>query len=206
MGSFLQGKFYQQPVWFKSVSLIGITNSESHPNLAIFSNIVHLGVNPALIGFIIRPLDAAPHTFSNIQATGADTINHISESFIARAHQTSAKYAAGENEFTATGLTAEYKGNCTAPLVAESNIQYGLQLIEVIPIKYNNTFLIIGAVKDVYLEKEIVQPDGFIAVEKAGSITSLGIDGYYVATPVARYDYAKPGKEPSKITTGNIFR
>jgi hypothetical protein len=48
-------------------------------------------------------------------------------------------------------------------------------------------------------QKEIVQPDGFISIDKAGSITSLGIDAYYSATSLTRYEYAKPGKTPKKI-------
>ncbi len=196
---FYRGNFINCLSGFKLVSLIGTVNGEGLPNLAIFSNIVHIGADPALIGFINRPLDAAPHTLSNIQATGAYTINHINQDFIAQAHQTSAKYATGVDEFGATGLTAVYKNSCKAPFVAESHIQYALQLAEVIPIKQNNTFLVIGEVTDVYLDKEIIQPDGFIALEKAGSIASLGIDGYYAASPIARYAYAKPGKEPTKL-------
>jgi flavin reductase (DIM6/NTAB) family NADH-FMN oxidoreductase RutF len=161
-------------------------------NLAIFSNIVHIGADPALIGFINRPKAAAPHTIANIEATEDYTINHIQESFVKKAHQTSAKYAVDINEFKAVGLTEIYKGNCKAPFVAESSIQYSMKLVEIIPIKHNGTFLVIGAVQDVYLEEEIVEPDGFISLEKAGSISSLGIDRYYETKPIARFDYAKP--------------
>ena len=44
-----------------------------------------------------------------------------------------------------------------------------------------------------------VQPDGFIAIEQAGSITSLGVDAYYSVKPIARYAYAKPNKNPERI-------
>jgi flavin reductase (DIM6/NTAB) family NADH-FMN oxidoreductase RutF len=62
---------------FKSASLIGTKNKDGISNLAIFSNIVHLGADPALIGFVNRPLEAAPHTLTNIETTGFYTINHI---------------------------------------------------------------------------------------------------------------------------------
>lgn len=198
---FYRGNFINSLSGFKSVSLIGTANAEGQPNLAIFSNIVHLGADPALIGFINRPLEAAPHTISNIQATGEYTINHIHESIMAQAHQTSAKYVLGEDEFIATRLTADYQPNCKAPFVQESKIKYSLQLVEVVPIKHNNTFLVIGKITDVYLQKEFVSADGFIAIEKAGSIASLGIDGYYAASPLARYEYAKPSKDVKKIIT-----
>jgi flavin reductase (DIM6/NTAB) family NADH-FMN oxidoreductase RutF len=189
---FYRGNFINSLSGFKSVSLIGTCNAAGQANLAIFSNIVHIGADPALIGFINRPVTAAPHTIANIQSVGDYTINHIQPSFVKKAHQTSAKYEEAVNEFTAVGLTEVHKGNCKAPFVAESNIQYAMKLVEIIPIKHNNTFLVIGAVQDVYLHEEIVQADGFIAIEKAGSITSLGIDGYYKTEVIDRFDYAKP--------------
>ena len=67
-----------------------------------------------------------------------------------------------------------------------------MKLVEIIPIKYNATFLVVGAVQDVYVENDIIEPDGFIALEKAGTIASLGIDGYYETKPITRFDYAKP--------------
>jgi len=196
---FYRANFINSLSGFKPVSLIGTINNEGISNLAIFSNIVHLGADPALIGFINRPLDAAPHTISNIRAVGQYSINHINAAIVEQSHQTSAKYKDGEDEFIATGLTAVYKENCKAPFVAESNIQYALQLVEIVPIKQNNTFLVIGEITDVYLDTSIIQPDGFIAIEKAGSICSLGIDGYYDAAPIARYAYAKPGKKCDPI-------
>ncbi len=194
-----RGNFINSLSGFKSASLIGTISNEGLPNLAIFSNIVHIGANPALIGFINRPLDAAPHTINNIEKTGYYTINHIHKNMVAAAHQTSAKYPVEENEFTATGLTAIYKNGCIAPFVKESNINYSVALVQIIPIAINNTFFVIGAVQDVYVNENIILPDGFIEIEKAGSITSLGVDGYYTAEPIARYKYAKVDKPPTIV-------
>ena len=183
---------------FKPVSLIGTINEEHKPNLAIFSNIIHLGADPALIGFINRPVAASPHTITNIEATKQFTINHIQSSFISKAHQTSAKYETGINEFEETGLTAIYRDNFNAPFVAESNIQFALELVEIISIKHNGTFMVIGSLKDVYLDKELVLNDGFIDLQKNGSLVSLGIDAYYSCLPVERFGYAKVNTQPAK--------
>ena len=196
---FYRGNFINSLSGFKSVSLIGTVNNDGLSNVSIFSNIVHIGANPALIGYINRPKEAAPHTISNIENTGQYTINHIHPGIIEAAHQTSAKYPLEESEFSATGLTEIYKAGCMAPFVAESNIQYAMELVEIIPIKHNDTFFVIGAVQDVYLDSGLVLPDGFIEIEKAGSIASLGVDGYYTTERLVRYEYAKPGKKPGKI-------
>ena len=89
---FYRANFINCLTGFKSANLIGTVNKSGQPNLAVFSSVVHLGSDPALIGFINRPLAAAPHTIQNIEATGVYTINHINPFFVEKAHQTSAKY------------------------------------------------------------------------------------------------------------------
>ncbi|MCU0323508.1 MAG: flavin reductase family protein [Chitinophagaceae bacterium] len=189
---FYRGNFINSLSGFKSASLIGTMNKNGETNLAIFSNIIHLGADPALIAFQNRPKEAAPHTIGNIEATGVYTINHIQINFIEQAHQTSAKYAVNISEFNAVGLTAEFKNSIQAPFVAESNIKYALELKEIIPIQHNGTFLVIGAVTDIFINEELIEADGFIAAHKNNSICSLGIDGYYSTTFITRLPYAKP--------------
>lgn len=196
---FYRANFINSLSGFKSATLIGTISKEASPNLAIFSNVVHIGADPAMIGFINRPKEAAPHTIANIAATGIYTMNHIQASFIDKAHQTSAKYAAGESEFEKAGLGIMWKENCKAPFVAESNIKYSMQLVEIIPIQYNDSFFIIGKVQDVFIDETIIGEDGFLHIDKAGSITSLGIDGYYETNFLARFRYAKPGLITEKI-------
>ena len=195
---FYRGNFINCLSGFKPVSLIGTISENNQPNLAIFSNIIHLGADPALIGFINRPLAATPHTISNIEETQQYTINHISNSFVAQAHQTSAKYDADINEFEATGLTAVYKNNFPAPFVAESKVQMALELVEIMPIKHNGTFLVIGALKDVFVDKEIILEDGFLDIKKSGSVVSLGLDSYHTCNEGERYEYAKVNVEPTR--------
>ncbi len=177
---------------FKSASLVGTVNAEGQSNLAVFSSIVHLGSDPALIGFINRPLAAAPHTINNIKATGVYTINHIHPSFVAKAHQSSAKYAVDINEFDAVNLEAQFINSIKAPFVGDSFIKYALELSEIVPIKQNNTFLVIGAVTDVLIDDKLMEEDGFIALEKAGSMSCLGIDAYYKTELFERFGYARP--------------
>ena len=196
---FYRGNFINSLSGFKSASLVATVNKEGVSNLAIFSNIVHIGADPALIGFVNRPKEAAPHTLSNIESTGQYTINLIPANLIEQAHQTSAKYADGENEFNAVGLTEEFTEHSEAPFVFESPVKYSMELKEIIPIKFNNTFFVIGAVTGVFADEQILSADGFLDLEKANIITSLGIDGYYTTERLTRFSYAKPGKQCSHI-------
>jgi flavin reductase (DIM6/NTAB) family NADH-FMN oxidoreductase RutF len=196
---FYRGNFINSISGFKSVSLIGTVNKDNFPNLAIFSNVVHLGADPALVGFINRPREASSHTLANIESTHSYTINHIHEDFVEKAHQTSAKYGSNESEFEKTGLTPLWTDESKAPFVKESKVRYVLELQEIIPLKNNNTFLVIGAIQDIYVPVVAIKPDGFVDLAGVGSLASLGIDGYYKASPVNRYSYAKPGQQPTPL-------
>lgn len=189
---FYRANFINSLTGFKPVSLIGTANTNGQPNLAVFSSIVHIGSNPPLVGYINRPLSAAPHTIKNIETTGEYTINHINESFIQQAHQTSAKYPEHINEFEAVGLNAEFTEYSKAPFVKESQVKYALTLEEIVPIKLNDTFLVIGKINTIFLEDEIIYADGFIQLDKAGTVCSNGTDGYYKTALINRYAYAKP--------------
>lgn len=196
---FYRANFINSLTGFKSVSLIGTVNQKGQTNLAIFSSMVHLGSDPALIGFINRPIQAAPHTLANIQTTGIYTVNHVHPSFLELAHQTSANYPDEVSEFDELGLTPEFIDSIAAPFVKESKVKYALSLEEIIPIKLNNTFLVIGKLQQVTLEEEILLPDGFLELSKASSLCSNGIDAYYSTQLIDRYEYAKPGVKPRKL-------
>jgi flavin reductase (DIM6/NTAB) family NADH-FMN oxidoreductase RutF len=188
---FTRANFINTLTGFKSLSLIGTVNKAGESNVAVFSNIVHLGADPALIGFVNRPLAAAPHTLSNIQETGFFTVNLVTESMYKQAHQTSAKYANGVSEFEMTGLTEQFREGCSAPFVAESPVQYLLKLEQVIPIELNDTFFVIGSLQAAYVPVEIQEEDGFLDLAKAGILTSLGTSGYYKTEKIDNLPYAK---------------
>ena len=197
---FYRANFINSLTGFKSTSLIGTINAQGVPNLGLFSSIVHIGSDPALIGYINRPLAAAPHTLANIKASGFYTVNHIQASFLSQAHQTSAKYPDEVNEFSEVGLTEEYLDGVNVPFVKESAIKYLLSLKEIIPITLNATFLVIGQLEQVLMDPSF-QPttDGFLHLDQAGSICSNGLDAYYHTTLIDRYAYAKPDKAAEQL-------
>ena len=191
MDRFTRTHFINTLSGFKSVSLIGTINKVGKANLAIFSNLVHIGADPALIGFVNRPTEAAPHTLANIQATEFYTVNHVHQGIYAKAHQTSAKYPEHISEFEAVGLTPLFRPGISAPFVEESKVQYVLKLEEVIPIKLNGTFLVVGSLQQAFIPEEIMDEDGYLSIEKANSLCSLGINGYYETKLLEKLPYAK---------------
>lgn len=184
---------------FKATHLVATINKEGLPNLSLFHNVVHLGADPALIGMVSRPRAASPHTITNIEATRQWTLNSVHPEILEQAHQCSAKYPDGTNEFDVAGLTAEWKNGCSIPVVKESAVQYALSLVEIIPITHNNTYFIIGNIEQAWVQEGLLSEDGFLKLEKANTITSTGLDAYYTTQPVARFQYAKPDMQVQKI-------
>jgi flavin reductase (DIM6/NTAB) family NADH-FMN oxidoreductase RutF len=184
---------------FKSASLIGTIDANGNTNLAIFSSVIHIGSDPALIGFISRPDVSDRHTLENILDTNCFTINHINAEIYRSAHQTSARYPKHISEFDATGLTAEFRPFMAAPYVKESHIKYGLTLAEKHDLKINGTILVIGKVVEVILPEESLLPDGAIDIELAKTIAIAGLDSYHSTTRLSRLSYAKPDTTPVDI-------
>ena len=184
---------------FKSASLIGTIDKEKNTNLAIFSSVVHLGSNPALIGFISRPGGLSRHTFDNIMETNCFTVNHIHKDNYKQAHQTSARYPKNGSEFDATEMTKEFGEVIVAPYVKECKIKYGLIFEEKHYLKINGTILVIGRVVEVIIPENYLLPNGAIAIEKAETVTISGLDTYHSSKKLAQLTYAKPDKLPQEI-------
>lgn len=166
------------------------------PNLALFSQVFHVGATPPYIGILFRPNVVPRHTFENIIETGLFTINQVHPAIVEQAHQTSARYEI--SEFEATGLTEEYSEKYDVPLVAEAKIKAICELNERVDIQSNGTHLIIGAIKEMIYPEKIVESDGFMKLEKAGTLTVSGLDSYHTTEQLMRLAYAKPETELDK--------
>jgi flavin reductase (DIM6/NTAB) family NADH-FMN oxidoreductase RutF len=196
---FYRANFLNSLSGFKPLNLIASTDENGVSNLGLFSNIVHLGADPALIGFINRPREAAPHTLANIERGRFYTINHVHPEILERAHQCSAKYPDGVSEFTSTGLTEEWVEGLPVPYVRESLVRYALELVQVNPIPLNGTFFVIGRVLQAQLDPTLVGADCFIDIIRSESLVSTGLDAYGRVEALARYRYAKPDKATEQI-------
>ncbi len=176
----------------KPANLIGTASALLQTNLAIFSSVVHLGSNPALMGFIIRPVGEVPrHTYENILATGVYTINAIPQNMIEGAHRTSAKYDRSVSEFEECGFTEEYLEGFAAPFVQESPLKLGMKYVETIPIPINGTSLVIGAVEYLIVADEAVAENGYINLETLHLAGISGLNNYYSLEKIGEFPYAR---------------
>lgn len=184
---------------FKCLNLVGTMNPNVKTNLAIFNSVFHLGANPALMGFIVRPDSVERHTLENIQSLGYYTINHVHAGIYKQAHQTAARYPRDHSEFDATGLNAWYQNGFPAPYVQESFIRIGLKFRERIDISLNGTSLVIGEIVQLYFPSDCWCDDGYLDIEKAGTLAGSCLDGYHRTLRLDRLSYAKPNQEPQSL-------
>ena len=191
MNSRYRATFINSIEGFKSVNLIGTRSKNGVSNLAPFNSIVHIGSNPAYIGFIAGPETDEHQTLKNIRETFYYSINHIHQGIVNKAHQTSAKYDEHTSEFDACGLTEQSSQLTLVPYVMESNVKYMLKLKEIVPIALNNTSLVIGEIQDIILGECKIEEDGFVHIDELGTITCIGVDAYFKAESIGRIEYAK---------------
>ena len=176
----------------RSVVMIGTQDNEGIGNIGLFNSLVHLGANPPLLGFVLRPTTAARHTYENILATGCYTVNHGIQSRIEDTHQTSAKYEAHQDEFEACGWSKSFIDGFEAPFIAEAPIQIGLRFEDEHFISQNDTRFIVGRIEHVRIDEQFIGNDGFIDTANADTLLSSGLDAYHTHKLLKRMPYAKP--------------
>jgi flavin reductase (DIM6/NTAB) family NADH-FMN oxidoreductase RutF len=180
---------------YKSANLIGTKDDLGTTNVAVFSSITHLGSNPGLLGFFLRPTTVIRNTYDNIKTTGKYTLNHIHEDILNDAHHTSAKYDSSISEFDVTALEEEYRDDFIAPFVKGCPIQLAMSYVEEYHIKANNTILLIGKIEKLYVPDSLLEQDGFINLSKGKVATINGLDGYAVPELKTRLEYQRPKPE-----------
>jgi len=183
----------------KSANLIGTISECGNKNLAIFSSVVHLGSDPALIGFVMRPNNNVKRdTLNNILETKYFTINHVNSNFVEKAHYTSLNFNQDQSEFDYCNLESFYIDNYSPPFVKESKVKIGLKLNEIIPIKSNGCKFIIGEVEHVLIDNSIdLITEGSINLEHSNSVGVGGLNSYYSMNKIAELPFPRLSTTPA---------
>jgi flavin reductase (DIM6/NTAB) family NADH-FMN oxidoreductase RutF len=187
---------------YKSANLIGTCSVDGIENVAIFSSVTHLGSEPPLVGFILRPTTVPRDTYKNIMETDFFTINHITEEMIADAHHTSANYEQGVSEFDETNLTSEYLDDYKCPFVKGSPVQLLCKYVNEYYLKENDCIHIIASIEAIYADEKLIQKDNWLQLDKGNIVAINGLDGYALPKLIDRFEYARP-KQKSKSMLRN---
>ena len=173
---------------YKSANLIRSISKDGVENVAVFSSITHLGSNPAMLGYILRPTTVPRNTYKNIKETGFFTVNHIISDIISEAHHTSAKYPEEVSEFDMTELEQEYKEGCKAPFVKGSPVQLVCKYLNEYNIEENGTILVVASIEELYFNEDLISDSGFLQLDKGKVVTVNGCDGYALPSLLNRFE------------------
>ncbi|MFN5417440.1 MAG: flavin reductase family protein [Flavobacteriia bacterium] len=188
----------------KPTFLIGTKNNLNQENLAIFNSIIHLGANPALVGFIQRPLISTSHTYKNILETGFYTLNQLNEKMLPHAHFTAVKFEVEQSEFEKCGFTSEYSEDFIAPFVVESVVQIGVKFVEEHHLKVNDTRLIIGQIEEIHVKNEnSIASNGIINHELNQVAHAVGLESYYSSKFIQNLPHPKLDNYKNYVHEGN---
>ncbi|MEB2784941.1 flavin reductase family protein [Algoriphagus persicinus] len=183
----------------KPANLIGTRSCNEKDNVAIFSSVVHLGSSPAQLAFIMRPQSEIPRdTYSNILETGFYTINHVSESFIEKAHYTSAKLERGDSEFDRMQLEKEFIGDFHAPFVKNSAVKVGMKHAESIPLP-NGCIFVIGSVELIVIPDHTLNDLGQLNLEGYSGVGISGLNTYYGLSKLDSFPYVREDEIPDFV-------
>lgn len=197
-----RGNLINSITGFKSANLLATKSKDGVDNVAIFSSVTHLGSNPAMFSFIQRPLGhGAGHTYENLKETGQITLNHLNMELVARAHQSSAKYSPEISEFEELNIEKITRENFKAPFVKDAIIQVAAEYESEYFLKENKCILVICRITDVFMTEGLQMEDGFVNLEKAGTVTINGLDAYAKAEIKERWSYAQVGEDLNLLKT-----
>jgi len=184
---------------YKSANLIGTISSEGVLNVAVFSSVTHLGSEPALLGFILRPTTVPRDTYKNLKELGYFTVNHITEEMIADAHHTSSSYEEHISEFDKTGLEPEFIDNIKVPFVKGSPVQLLCKYVNEYIIEENGCIHIIASIETIYADESLFHDDQWMQLDRGNIIAINGLDGYAVPKLTDRFHYARPDKPSTSM-------
>jgi flavin reductase (DIM6/NTAB) family NADH-FMN oxidoreductase RutF len=187
--TFVNSLWGPRPAW-----LMGTQSPEGIANLALFSNIIHIGANPPLVGILFRPPTVPRHSYENLMANRQLTLNSVTPALLGEAHHCAARWE--HSEFDATGLTPVTYPGFDPPGVAESPITLGLTLVEKCPVQANGTVLVVAELQWVDLKEHAPAEDGLVPHGALKSIAAVGLDAYYTLQAEAQFDYPKPERLP----------
>ena len=183
---------------YKSANLIGTISSEDVLNVAVISSVTHLGSNPPMLGFMLRPMPHAPKdTYRNIKDNHYFTVNSITKPMIAAAHHTSANYLPEISEFDRTNLEPEFLDNLNVPFVKGSPVRLLCKYLNEYKIEENGCIHLIASIEKIFIEDELLQDDFSVRLDLGEIVAINGVDGYALPQLINRFEYAHPD-QPTK--------
>ena len=139
--------------------LLTTRSSDGIANIGLFSQVVHVGANPPLIGVLFRPKSSRHQSLDNIEDIGHYCIHAVHFEEWQKAHSTSFAFGADQSEFDECEWVEETIHGSDLPLIEDSLARITLQAEEIIPIRSNQCRMLIGRVQSIQIREDQLDSD-----------------------------------------------
>ena len=171
--------FFHSILGPRTAWLLGTQNTEDVNNLALFSSIVHLGSNPALMGIKFRPVHVRRDSYRNIKSNKLFSLNMVSNDIIEKAHLCSHSIPAQESEFDYAQLQTAFHDGLNVPFLKDAPLSLLMRYSEEYFIEANQTVLMVASIENVFIDQSIVDDAGYVLHEHADTALVSGLNKYY---------------------------
>jgi len=166
----------------RPIAWVSSVNAQGRVNLAPFSMFNAVTWSPPTLCFSVvnRPDGTAKDTLLNIKATGDFVVNMVSEDIAAQMVATSAVVASGIDKAQKAGVTLAASSLVVAPRVEQAKVAFECLLDRVVAVGIgaNAGNLILGAIKVMYVNDDLLDADGTVDWSKLQAIGRLGGSKY----------------------------
>ncbi|WP_370228183.1 flavin reductase family protein [Cognatishimia sp.] len=178
----------------RPIAWISTQDGAGVPNLAPYSFFNGVSDAPMQVMFASTGAkddqDGTKDTVANIRETGEFCVNIVSHALMQAMNVSTEGFDKGVNEFEKAGLTAAHCNTIGCPRVYEAPASLECKLDQIIRLKGDTNYMVIGEVTGVHLQDDCIV-DGIFDVTKYQPLARLGYRDYAKVSEV--FSLARPG-------------
>ncbi len=128
-------------------------------NIGLFSQVVHIGANPPLMGVLFRPKTDRHQSLDNIEETKLFGLHAVHTDRWQDAHATSFAFKASQSEFDECGWQEEKMPGSDLPIIKDSLARIVLEPKEVVHIRSNQCRMVVGHIRSIQIREDQLDSD-----------------------------------------------
>ncbi len=168
----------------RPIALVTTLSGDGQVNAAPFSCFNYMGDDPPLVYLGVERYGRESHrigetkdTAANIERTGEFVVNMTSEPLLEKTVACGTDYPSAISETAVLGLALQPSATVAVPRILESPIALECSLFKMLEFSAQRQ-IVVGRVQAIYVDEELIAPNGRIAIERYLPIARLGGPNY----------------------------
>ena len=168
-------------------AFLALSGADSNWNAGVFTNVTHVGANPACMSILFRPDNGNRHSYTNYQKFKRITLVALPEEEMQRLHDCSASYHSELFEWEHLEGRCQSLPGWTHPIPTTALWAVELEWQESFKLK-NDCIYTVGRVQNVGLGTAILRKDRTLHFEKP-PLLALGLQHYFIPQSIAQLPF-----------------